>query len=187
VPGATVAWVAGLGIVINAATALMFASGRKSDLNIRGAYLHMAADAAVSAGVVVAGLVIRGTGWLWLDPVMSLVIVAVVTVGTWGLLRDSVNLALHAVPAHVDAEAVRAYLDGLPGVSAVHDLHIWGMSTTDVALTAHLIRPAVDDDDGLLLEVARELRERHRIAHATIQIERGYGPHDCELADERTI
>ena len=187
VPGGTVAWVAGLGIAVNTATALLFMSGRKHDLNIRGAYLHMAADAAVSGGVVAAGLAIAATGWLWLDPVISLGIVVVIAVSTWGLLRDSVNLALDAVPAHIDAAAVEAYLAGLPGVREVHDLHIWGMSTTDVALTAHLIRPTLEDEDALLIEVGRVLAERFGIAHPTVQIERGRGPHRCGLADAGVV
>lgn len=183
----TMAWVAAVGIAVNTATALLFMRGRKSDLNIRGAYLHMAADAAVSAGVVVAGLAIGVTGWLWLDPVISLVIVVVIALGTWRLLRDSVDLALHAVPSHIDRGGVEEYLAGLPGVIAVHDLHIWAMSTTDTALTAHVIRPEVCDDDALLLDVSRTLRERFGIAHPTVQIERGHGPHPCELAPDHVI
>ncbi len=171
VQGGTVMWVAGVGIVINTATALLFMSGRKSDLNIRGAFLHMAADAAVSAGVVVAGLVMLATGWLWLDPVVSLVIAAVIFAGTWGLLRDSVNLALDAVPEGIDVPQVRRYLESLPNVVAVHDLHIWGMSTTETALTAHLVmREAVINDD-LLRRAAAELREKFGIEHATLQLE----------------
>jgi cobalt-zinc-cadmium efflux system protein len=181
VQGGVVAAVALVGILVNGATALLFMSGRDHDLNLRGAYLHMAADAAVSAGVVVAGVLIGLTGWLWLDPVLSLVIAAIIAVGTWGLLRDSVDLALHAVPAHVDPTAVGAYLGALPGVTAVHDLHIWAMSTTDVALTAHLVRPALEDEDALLLTVSQELRTRYGISHPTLQIERGHGPHSCEL------
>lgn len=183
----TIAWVAGVGIVINGATALLFMSGRKRDLNIRGAYLHMAADAGVSAGVVIAGLTMAATGWLWLDPIISLVIAAVITLGTWGLLRDSVNLALDAVPAHLDPAAVAQYLCSLPGVTGVHDLHIWGMSTTDVALTAHIIRPEVCDDDALLINAAHVLHDRFGISHPTLQIERGHGPHDCHLAPAHVI
>lgn len=182
VAGGVVAVVAAVGIVVNGATALLFMSGRKRDLNLRGAYLHMAADAGVSAGVVAAGLLIAATGWQWLDPAISLLIVVVIAVATWGLLRDSVNLALHAVPPHVDHAAVDAYLRGLPGVTEVHDLHIWGMSTTDVALTAHLVRPAPGDDDSLLVDVQHTLQERFAIAHPTVQIERGRGPHGCCLA-----
>ncbi|MGB8352887.1 MAG: cation diffusion facilitator family transporter, partial [Chthoniobacteraceae bacterium] len=139
VAAGTLIWVAAFGIVINGATALMFMSGRKGDLNIRGAFAHMMADAVISAGVVVAGIVILFTRWYWLDPVVSLVLVAVIVYGTWDLLRDSLNLALDAVPEGVDAAAVRAYLVGLPGVTDAHHLHIWGLSTTDVALTVHLV------------------------------------------------
>jgi cobalt-zinc-cadmium efflux system protein len=181
VAGGVVAGVALVGLVVNTVTALLFMSGRKNDLNIRGAFLHMAADAAVSAGVVVAGLVIMQTGWTWIDPVLSLVIVAVIAVGTWGLLRDSIDLALHAVPPHIDPAAVAAFLATLPGVTAVHDLHIWGMSTTDVALSAHLVRPVLEDDDEFLLHAGADLRARFGISHPTLQIERGHGPHDCEL------
>ena len=161
---------------------MLFMSGRKHDLNIRGAYLHMAADAGVSAGVVIAGLAILRTGWLWLDPVISLGIVVVIAVSTCGLLRDSVNLALGAVPSHVDHAAVRSYLTALPGVTEVHDLHIWGMSTTDSALSAHLVLPTVQDDDPLLVDLGRDLRTRFGISHPTVQIERGHGPHECQLA-----
>src|SRR5204863_3859271 len=140
----TVIWVAIIGIVINAVTALMFMSGRKRDLNIRAAFVHMAADAGVSLGVVVAGFLIIATGWLWIDPAISLVIAAVITWGTWGLLRDSANLALHAVPQGIEVAEVRQYLSSLPHVTAVHDLHVWPMSTTETALTAHLVRD-VDD------------------------------------------
>ena len=187
VAGGTVAWVAAIGIAVNAVTAWLFMSGRKQDLNIRGAYLHMAADAAVSAGVVVAGLTIAATGWLWLDPAISLGVALLIAVGTWGLLRDSVNLALNAVPAHIDPDAVRTYLAGLPGVREVHDLHIWGMSTTDAALTAHLVRPTLEDEDALLVDVSRALRERFGIVHPTVQIERGNGPHGCGLASADVV
>lgn len=183
----TMVGVAVVGIVINTATALLFMSGRKHDLNVRGAFLHMAADAGVSLGVVLAGLAIGATGWLWLDPVISLAIVVVIAVGTWGLLRDSTNLALAAVPAPIDRDEVEVYLRALPGVTEVHDVHIWGMSTTDTALTAHLIRPVVADDDALLLDVSRVLRERFGIAHPTVQIERGHGPHPCALAPDHVV
>jgi cobalt-zinc-cadmium efflux system protein len=182
-----VARVAAVGIVINGFTALLFMSGRKHDLNIRGAYLHMLTDAAVSAGVVVAALTIAATGWIWLDPLISLTIAAIITVGTWQLLRDSVNLALGAVPAHVDPVAVSTYLASLPGVTEVHDLHIWGMSTTDVALTAHLVRPLADDNDALLIDVAHVLHDRFGIIHPTLQIERGSGTHNCHLAPDNVI
>ncbi len=179
----TVIWVAAIGIVINTATALMFLRGRNADLNIRGAFLHMAADAAVSAGVVLAAMLIAVTGSLWLDPLASVLITVVIAFGTWGLLRDSVNLALDAVPRGVDPVAVASYLAGLTGVTEVHDLHIWGMSTTEVCLTAHLIRPDIGDDDRLLLEISRELKQSYGIMHPTIQIERGHGPTPCDPAE----
>ena len=182
-----VIWVASAGIIINSITALLFMSGRRGDLNIRGAFLHMSADAAVSAGVVVAGVLIAATGALWLDPVISLAIVMVVAVGTWGLLRDSANLTLNAVPAHIDPGAVDRHLRALPGVEAVHDLHIWGMSTTDVALTVHLLRPALEDEDVLLIRLCASLKSDFGIAHATIQIERGHGPHACELEPDHVV
>lgn len=171
IPAGTVAWVAAVGIVINTATALMFLKGRKDDLNIRGAFLHMMADAGISAGVVVAGLLILRTGLPWIDPVVSLGIAAVVFVGTWGLLRESVDLALDAVPSHIDMEAVQAYLAGLPTVQEVHHLHVWGLSTTDAAMTAHLVlsQPTLNND--LLSRIRRELHDRYRIEHATIQFE----------------
>lgn len=182
-----VIWVAAVGIAINAATALLFWAGRKSDLNIKGAYLHMAADAAVSAGVALAGLAIAMTGWLWLDPAISLMIVVVIFVGTWGLLRASVNLAMDAVPEGVDPGAVQSYLAGLPGITEVHDLHIWGMSTTEVALTAHLVRPDAETEDGFLVTTCRELHDRFGIEHATLQIERGSGAPACDLAPPEVV
>ena len=167
----TVIWVAAIGIVINAVTALMFMSGRKNDLNVRAAFQHMAADAALSAGVLAAGVVIVFTGWQWLDPVVSLILVAVIAVGTWGLLRDSVDLALDAVPSGIDGAAVRKCLLGLPNVVDVHHLHIWGLSTTDVALTAHIVLATDGADNALLREIDHELYENFRIGHATIQFE----------------
>ena len=172
VAGKTVIIVAAIGVVINTATALLFLSGRKTDLNIRGAFLHMAADAGVSAGVVLAGVVILATGWPWIDPVVSLTITAIILVGTWGLLRDSFNLALDAVPAGIDPEAVKTYLSDLPGVTGVHDLHIWAMSTSETALTVHLVKPDARDDDALIEQASRELHDRFGIEHITIQWER---------------
>lgn len=163
--------VAGIGIVINTATALMFMRGRKHDLNIRGAYLHMAADAAVSAGVVIAGLLIALTGWLWVDPVAGLVIVAIIAIGTWGLLKDSVKMALLAVPDSIDMPRVRQYLADLPGVEAVHDLHVWPMSTTETALTAHLVMPRGHPGDSFLHDLAHRLDHDFGIHHATVQVE----------------
>lgn len=170
VQGRTMIMVAGIGIVINAATALMFIRGRHGDLNIRGAFLHMAADALVSLGVVVAGIAILLTGAQWIDPVTSLVIVAVIAWGTWGLLRDSVKMGLLAVPDSIDDAAVRAYLAALPGVTAIHDLHIWPMSTTETALTAHLIMPGGHPGDAFLHQIAHDLDHRFAIDHATIQV-----------------
>jgi cobalt-zinc-cadmium efflux system protein len=183
----TVLWVAAVGIVINTATALMFMRGGKGDINIRGAFLHMAADAAVSLGVVIAAIAVMATGWLWLDPVVSLAIAVVITVGTWSLLTASINLALDAVPANVDRPAIEAYLASLPDVTEVHDLHIWGMSTTEVALTAHLVRPGAPVDDGLLSRAAQELTDRFGIAHSTIQIESGDPSHPCRLAPAEVV
>jgi cobalt-zinc-cadmium efflux system protein len=172
VESGTVMIVAAIGIVINGLTAWLFARGRKGDINIRGAYLHMAADAAVSAGVVVAGLLIGLTGWLWLDPVTSLAIVAVIFFGTWSLLKDSVAMSLDRVPdGIVPAEVTRA-LTELPGVTRVHDLHIWSMSTTEIALTAHLVIPTGSPGDTFLHDAAAMLSERFQIGHATLQIER---------------
>jgi cobalt-zinc-cadmium efflux system protein len=167
----TVITVAAIGIVINGVTAWLFASGRDGDLNIRGAYLHMAADAAVSAGVVAAGVLILMTGWLWVDPVTSLLIVAVIVWGTWGLLRESTAMSMAAVPSTIDPAAVRDYLAGLPGVVSIHDLHIWPMSTTETALTAHLVMPAGNPGDTFLVETCRRLSRDFKIGHATLQIE----------------
>ena len=188
VASVTVMIVAGIGIVINTATALLFASGRSGDINIRGAFLHMAADAAVSAGVVLAGLAILATGWLWLDPAASLLIAAVILWSTWGLLRDSVALSLDAVPRGIDRAEVHAHLAALPGVVEVHDLHVWPISTTQTALTAHLVRPAVagnDDDDAFLQSAAHSITERFGIDHSTLQIERGRA--DCALAPDHVV
>ncbi|AKH42505.1 Cadmium, cobalt and zinc/H(+)-K(+) antiporter [Croceibacterium atlanticum] len=179
VQGMTMIVVAGIGIVINTATALLFVGGRKSDINIRGAFLHMAADALVSLGVVVAGLLILLTGRLWIDPVTSLLIVLVIGWGTWGLLKDSVKMGLLAVPDDIDEGEVRGFLSQLDGVQAVHDLHIWPMSTTETALTAHLVMPGGHRGDAFLHEVAHGLEERFHIGHATIQVESGAQADHC--------
>jgi cobalt-zinc-cadmium efflux system protein len=178
VEGRTMMIVAGIGIAINAGTALLFARGRKHDINIRAAFLHMTADALVSLGVVLAGALILLTGARWIDPVASLVIVLVIAWGTWGLLKDSVALGLNAVPAHIDEAAVRARMAALPGVARVHDLHIWPMSTTEAALTAHLVMPEGHPGDAFLHDLAHELDHHHGIGHATVQVETG--SHECE-------
>jgi cobalt-zinc-cadmium efflux system protein len=184
VAGWTVVWVAALGIAINGGTALLFMRGRHGDLNIRGAYLHMAADAAVSFGVVVAALVIMATGWLWVDPAISLCIAAVVLASGWGLMRDSVNLALDAVPKSIALAEVRDYLAGLEGVLEVHDLHIWAMSTNETALTVHLVRPG-GHDDAFLHQVCEGLSHRFNIHHATLQIE--VSSDACKLAPAEMV
>jgi cobalt-zinc-cadmium efflux system protein len=187
VEGGVVMWVAGIGILVNAGTALLFMRGRKDDLNIRGAFLHMASDAVVSLGVVIAGAAILFTGWLWLDPAVSLVVNAVILWETWGLLRDSVNLALDAVPEGIDITEVRSYLESLPGVKEVHDLHVWALSTTQTALTVHLVKPDAEIDDELLVRACEGLRERFKISHSTIQLETGDAAHPCALAPENVI
>lgn len=179
--------VATLGIVINTATALMFASGRKHDVNLRGVYLHMAADAAVSLGVVIAALGVLATGWVWLDPAVSLAIVAVIVGGTWGLLRDAVRLALHAVPEGIDPSQVRGFLEQQAGVREVHDLHIWAMSTTEIALTAHLVMPGGHPGDPFLAELAERIHRDLGIAHATLQVETDSGERPCALAPDHVV
>ncbi len=179
VGGQTIIIVAAIGVVINTITALLFVTGRKHDLNIRGAFLHMAADAGVSAGVVVAGLVILASGWMWVDPLVSLAIAVIILIGTWGLMRDALNLALDAVPKGIDPEAVSDYLAGLPGVESVHDLHIWAMSTTETALTAHLVKPDSKDDDTLIEKASQDLHDRFGIEHITLQWERWHELNHC--------
>lgn len=180
VSGNIVIGVALVGIVINGITAWLFMSGREQDLNIKGAFLHMAADALVSAGVVLAGIAILTTGWLWFDPVVSLIIVVVIVVGTWNLLRDSLNLALDAVPEGIEPQAVRTYLSELSGVVGVHDLHIWAMSTTETALTAHLVMLTGNPGDGFLSRISMELHDNFGIEHTTIQIETGNFLRPCD-------
>ncbi|NEU82773.1 cation diffusion facilitator family transporter [Nostoc sp. UIC 10630] len=187
VSGGTVIGVAVVGIIINTVTALMFMSGRQNDLNIRGAFLHMAADAGVSLGVVLAGIAIVFTGWLWFDPVVSLIIVVVVVVGTWQLLKSSLDLALDAVPASIEPLAVRTYLAELRDVAGVHDLHIWAMSTTKTALTAHLVIPTGHPSDAFLVQVNRELQDNFGIEHTTLQIETGDPSYPCPLAQENVV
>jgi cobalt-zinc-cadmium efflux system protein len=184
IPGGTIMAVAAFGVVVNAATALLFVKGRKSDLNIKGAFLHMAADAGVSLGVVVAGFAIIQTGLYWIDPATSLVIVAIIAVGTWGLLRDSARCALQAVPPGIDLSKVKAYLAALPEVVGVHDLHIWPMSTTETALTAHLEMPGGTPGDRFLHDVCAHLHREFGIEHSTIQIEQD--ARACSLAPEHS-
>jgi cobalt-zinc-cadmium efflux system protein len=182
IEGWTVFLVAALGIAVNGSTALLFMRGRHGDLNIRGAYLHMAADAAVSLGVVVAAAVIIFTGWLWVDPLASLAVAVILLASSWGLARDSVNLALDAVPKGIELAQVQRYLVGLDGVQEVHDLHIWAMSTSETALTAHLVRPS-GHDDAFLHAVCEELSHRFRIHHATLQVEANADACKLALAD----
>ena len=180
--GPTVIAVAAGGIAVNAFTAWLFAAGRGGDVNIRAAFQHMAFDALVALGVVVSGGLMILTGWLWLDPVVSLGIAALIVLGTWSLMRESLDLALSAVPQGINAAAVSQYLLELPGVTEVHDLHIWGMSTTETALTAHLVRPDGEIDDALLHRACNDLKSRFSVHHATLQVERGGADQPCELA-----
>ena len=185
VQGLTVMIVAAVGIVVNGGTALLFMRGRKGDINIRGAFLHMASDAGISAGVVLAGLVMMLTGWLWLDPVVSLLLVAVVAVGTWSLLKDSVALAIDEVPSGISRDAVYGHLQALAGVTDVHDLHIWPLSTTSTALTVHLVCEGDRIDDELTGRIVEDLKARFKIDHATIQFETGRL--DCHLEPDHVV
>lgn len=185
VEGGVVIAVAAVGILVNGITAWLFMAGRNDDLNVRGAYLHMVADAAVSAGVVVTGVLVLWTGALWLDPLVSLIVAAVIAIGTWGLARDSVVMSLGATPARIEPQAVLDFLKGRPQVADVHDLHVWSMSTTETALTAHLVMPAGHPGDAFLHETARELDRRFRIGHATLQIETDGGA--CALAPPHVV
>jgi cobalt-zinc-cadmium efflux system protein len=187
VAGTVVAWVAGVGILINGGSALLFLRGREHDINIHGAFLHMAADAGVSLAVLIAAVVIRYTGWLWLDPATSLAVVVVIIAATWSLLRESIDLALDAVPRGIDPDEVRDALRSLPGVSDVHDLHIWAMSTTEIALTAHLVCAGAVLDDALYRAAYDELREHFGIAHATLQLECVDACEFCHLAAQDVV
>ena len=185
--GRIVLVVAAIGIAVNGATALLFMSGRKSDLNLRAAFAHMATDALVAFGVVITGLLILWTGWTPLDPIASLIVCAIIVAGTWSLLRDSLGFAMNAVPPGIDHQEVERFLLTQPGVTAIHDLHIWGMSTTETALTAHLVRPGAQPDDALLHDICESLRVRHGIGHATIQVEQGDDAHPCALVSPETV
>lgn len=176
VAGLTVIIVAGIGVLINGATMMLFIKGQEGDINIRGAFLHMAADTAVSVGVVISGIVLMYTSLDWIDPVVSLVIAAVIFLGTWQLLKDSVNLAVDAVPKGIDPAAVRERLEGLPGVRSAHHLHIWALSTTENALTVHLVKPDPQGDDRVINDASELLAKEFSIQHTTIQWERD----DCE-------
>lgn len=187
VSGSTIIGVAAVGIAINTGSALMFMTNRQNDLNIRGAFLHLIADAVVSLGAVLAGIAIVATGWLWFDPVVSLIIVVVIVLGTWQLFQESLNLITDAVPASIEPLAVRTYLAELPGVAGVHDLHIWAMSTTETALTAHLVMPTAYPGDAFLVQVNRELHELFGIEHTTLQVETGDPSYPCPLAQENVV
>jgi cobalt-zinc-cadmium efflux system protein len=179
VDGGVVAIVAALGVVLNGLSAVLFARGREHDLNMRGAFLHLVADAAVSAGVVIAGVIVWRTGWSWIDPAVSLVVSLVILRGTWGLVREAIDLLLDAVPPHIDSAAVEAYLAALPGVMEVHDLHIWSMSTTEVAMTAHVVIPWETCPPSFLTDASLDLERRFKIGHVTIQIEPAGQPANC--------
>ncbi|EMI22808.1 cation efflux system protein [Rhodopirellula maiorica SM1] len=183
----TVIIVALIGVVINTITALLFMKGRHGDLNIRGAFLHMAADALLSLGVAVAGVLILYTQWNWIDPATSLLIAVVIFVATTDLLRESVNYALQAVPKKIDLDDVSAYLLKLPGVTAVHDLHVWAMSTTEIALTAHLVKPQLENNDALLKKIAHDLDHEFQISHATVQIESSVDAANCRQAEAGSL
>ncbi len=186
VGGETIIWVAAIGVVINTISALLFMAGQKEDLNLRAAFQHLASDAAVSLGTVLAGVTLLATGWTWLDPVMSLVISVIILAGTWGLLVDSLNLVLDGVPESIEPKAVKSYLASLPGVTEVHDLHIWAMSTTETALTAHLVIPAGAPGDAFIAMTCEALHDQFAIEHATLQIEMGDG-HPCALAPDHLV
>lgn len=181
IEGTTVIVLAGIGVAINSITALLFIKGQKHDLNIRGAFLHMAADAGISLGVVVAGVFVLLRDWLWIDPVASLLIAAVIFAGTWGLLRDSANYAIDAVPKHIDLPEVREYLLSLENVSSIHDLHVWPLSTTEIALTVHLVVDNESLDNNFLRALQQHLHDYFGIEHSTIQIESARGKKNCML------
>ncbi|MEV4783351.1 cation diffusion facilitator family transporter [Burkholderia sp. LMU1-1-1.1] len=183
VGGLTVSVVAGVGILINGFSAWLFMSGSKDDINIRGAYLHMAADAAISLGVLVAGVIVRYSGWNWVDPAVSMVIVAIIVYSTWSLLKQSLRMMLAAVPDNVDRGEIEQFLRDRPGVTEVHDLHIWAMSTTETALTAQLVTPAGYPGDMAVDDITRQLREDFSIQHSTLQVRLGTTVHECCLQE----
>jgi cobalt-zinc-cadmium efflux system protein len=171
--------VAGVGVIVNTLTAMLFFKGKEKDLNIKGAFIHMAADAGISLGVVAAGLLINLTGFYLIDPIISLLIVIVITIGTWGLLKDSINLSMDAVPKNINPEEVEKYLSSLDGVKEVHDLHIWALSTTEVALTVHLVIPDEQKDDRFLGKLCKRLHDKFGIDHSTVQIEKNAQSANC--------
>jgi len=181
VQGGIMMIVAGIGVLINAATAYLFVKGKDKDMNIKGAYLHMAADAGVSVGVVIAGLLITITGWLWVDPVIGLVIVLVITISTWDLLRDSFLMSVDAVPKGISLREVENHLKQIPGVMEIHDLHIWAMSTTETALTVHLVIPEANPGDYFLKGICSDLHEKFGIEHSTIQVEKNAQSANCSI------
>lgn len=187
VTGYTVMAVAAIGIVINGFTAWLFVKGSAEDLNIRGAYLHMLGDAVISLGVVITGAIILKMQWLWLDPAVSIIVALTIIFGTWGLLRDSLNLSLQAVPAHIDPAKVREFLTQLKGVKEIHDLHIWGMSTNQAVMSVHLVMPDGHPGDKAIREIAHEMQEYFRIGHSTIQIEVADESAECPLAPDHVI
>lgn len=184
VNGGIVATVAAIGVVLNGGSAMLFAKGRERDMNVRGAFLHLVADAAVSAGVVVAGLVVWRTGWTWIDPAASIAVSVVILYGTWGLVRDSMNLLLDAVPVHIDPEAVEKYLGSLPEVRGVHDFHVWSMSTTEVAMTAHLVLPWPATPPAFLASIRHDLEHEFGIHHITLQFEDASTGHCAQASPE---
>lgn len=179
--------VAAVGVVINTVTAMLFMRGRESDANVRGAFLHMAADAAVSAGVVVAGVAILLTGWSVIDPVVSILITTAIVAGTWTLFRESLDLALDAVPRGIEPDAITAALTAIPGVTGLHDFHVWGASTSEASLTVHLVVPEAEDRDRVLADASADLRRRFRIAHVTIQIEDESAAKNCSQRPDGTL
>jgi cobalt-zinc-cadmium efflux system protein len=185
--GATMIAVALVGAVVNAASALLFMAGSKRDLNVRSAFLHLASDAVLAIGVAVTGAVILATGWLWLDPAVSIVLALAILAGTWSLMKRSMDLMLDAVPQGIDPESVRTYLGALPGVVEVHDLHIWALSTSETALTAHLVMPANSSEPTFLACACRELHERFDIDHSTLQIDPQEAPDPCALASDEIV
>ncbi|GJI97698.1 cobalt transporter [Duganella caerulea] len=184
VAGLTVSVVAGVGILVNGFSAWLFMSGSKDDINVRGAYLHMAADAAISLGVLVAGVIVRYTGWNWLDPLVSAIIVAIIVYSTWSLLKQSMRMMLAAVPDNLDHAEVEQFLRAQPGVTDVHDVHIWSMSTTENALTAQLVTPAGHPGDAAMDAISLQLKEQFSIDHSTLQVRLGTTAHECSLQEQ---